>query len=69
MRILRLRVSDVVFLRVIKTAKRLRVETTWDPAAGGYNYHPPSGMYLNSESGLYFDPDTAGFYNKEDGKW
>mmetsp|Transcript_9552 Transcript_9552/g.17995 ORF Transcript_9552/g.17995 Transcript_9552/m.17995 type:complete len:455 (-) Transcript_9552:299-1663(-) len=61
--------KDDMVSRVIKTAKRLRVETTWDPAAGGYNYHPPSGMYLNSESGLYFDPDTAGFYNKEDGKW
>ena len=45
------------------------METTWDPAASGFTYDATAGYYVSSDSGLYFDYKTKGFFNTGDGKW
>jgi hypothetical protein len=62
-------VASLVRAQVAATAKRLRAETCWNPAASGYSFDAASGYYFSTQTGLYYDPVSAGFFNNTTNKW
>lgn len=62
-------VASVVRAQVVATAKRLRAETSWNPAASGYSFDAASGYYYSTQTGLYYDPVSTGFFNNTTNKW
>lgn len=64
---------------LVAAAKKAGAKNEGDKAAAmgsgsalappGYAFDPGSGLWRNTESGMYWDSKTGGFYNSSDGKW